>query len=181
MPLHKMSSSYCLQTANLKFLVLSLNVVNIKQTNKTNSVAISPRANYTDWATATYRRNLVSTFVDRGVVVNISGSKLIRNLSWKCKFLRQYFCSGVEDLAAQELKECCVMKIKRAEIRTFICSRYQTRTSSPRIYVEQYIRTLLQTCDKERLQNRVLRTIGNFPRRISVRDLQCFQIPYVYD
>jgi hypothetical protein len=29
---------------------------------KTNSVALSPRANYNDWATATCRRNLVSTF-----------------------------------------------------------------------------------------------------------------------
>jgi hypothetical protein len=41
---------------------------NYKQTNKqTNSVALSQQANYTDWATATCRRNLVSTFVDRGV------------------------------------------------------------------------------------------------------------------
>jgi hypothetical protein len=31
------------------------------------SVAFSPQANYTDWATATFRRNLVPTFVDRGV------------------------------------------------------------------------------------------------------------------
>jgi hypothetical protein len=37
------------------------------QIQKTNSVALSPRANYTDWATATCRRNLVPTFVDRGV------------------------------------------------------------------------------------------------------------------
>jgi hypothetical protein len=36
-------------------------------TCKANSVARSPQANYTDWATATCRRNLVSTFVDRGV------------------------------------------------------------------------------------------------------------------
>jgi hypothetical protein len=34
---------------------------------KTNSVALSPRANYTDWATATCRRNLVPTFMDRGM------------------------------------------------------------------------------------------------------------------
>jgi hypothetical protein len=34
---------------------------------KKNSVAFSPRANYTDWATATCRQNLVPTFVDRGV------------------------------------------------------------------------------------------------------------------
>jgi hypothetical protein len=33
----------------------------------------------------------------------------------------------------------------------------------------------------QRLQNRVLRTIGNFPRRTSVRDLHvASQIPYVY-
>jgi hypothetical protein len=38
------------------------------KTNKQkNSVALSPRANYTDWATATCQRNLVQTFVDRGV------------------------------------------------------------------------------------------------------------------
>jgi hypothetical protein len=34
---------------------------------KTNSMALSPRANYTDWSTATCWRNLVPTFVDRGV------------------------------------------------------------------------------------------------------------------
>jgi hypothetical protein len=38
-----------------------------KQSNKTNSVALSPRANYTDWVTATFRRNLVPTSADRGV------------------------------------------------------------------------------------------------------------------
>jgi hypothetical protein len=35
--------------------------------NQTNSVALCPQENYTDWAIATCRRNLVSTFVDRGV------------------------------------------------------------------------------------------------------------------
>jgi hypothetical protein len=34
----------------------------------------------------------------------------------------------------------------------------------------------------QRLQNKVLRTIGNFPKRTSVRDmLKAFHIPYVYD
>jgi hypothetical protein len=34
----------------------------------------------------------------------------------------------------------------------------------------------------QRLQNKVLRTIGNFPRRTSVRDMhEAFQIPHVYD
>jgi hypothetical protein len=38
-----------------------------KTKQKKNSVALSLRANYADWATATCRRNLVPTFVDRGV------------------------------------------------------------------------------------------------------------------
>jgi hypothetical protein len=34
----------------------------------------------------------------------------------------------------------------------------------------------------QRLQNRVLRTIGNYPRRTRFRDLHlAFHIPYVYD
>jgi hypothetical protein len=34
----------------------------------------------------------------------------------------------------------------------------------------------------QRLQNKVLRTLGSFPRRTSVRDMHvAFQIPYVYD
>jgi hypothetical protein len=37
------------------------------KTYKTNSMAFCPQANYTDWATATCQRNLVPTFVDRGV------------------------------------------------------------------------------------------------------------------
>jgi hypothetical protein len=34
--------------------------------NKTNSIAFSPEANYTDWAIATVWRILMPTFVDRG-------------------------------------------------------------------------------------------------------------------
>jgi hypothetical protein len=34
----------------------------------------------------------------------------------------------------------------------------------------------------QRLQNKILRTTGNFPRRTSIRDMhQVFHIPYVYD
>jgi hypothetical protein len=34
----------------------------------------------------------------------------------------------------------------------------------------------------QRLQNKVLRTIGNFPRRTQVRELhKAFSIPYIYD
>jgi hypothetical protein len=55
-----------------------------KQTNKqTNSVALSPRANYTDWATTTCRRNSVPTFVDRGVSRGQrGGSPTVVNLSF---------------------------------------------------------------------------------------------------
>jgi hypothetical protein len=35
-----------------------------------NSVALSPKANYTDWATTIFRRNLVPTFVDRGIALS---------------------------------------------------------------------------------------------------------------
>jgi hypothetical protein len=50
---------------------------------QTNSVALSPRANYTDWTTATCRRNLVQTFVDRGVSRGQrGGSHTVVNLSF---------------------------------------------------------------------------------------------------
>jgi hypothetical protein len=46
-------------------------------------VALSPQANYTDWATATCRRNLVLTFVDRGVLRGQrGGSRTVVNLSF---------------------------------------------------------------------------------------------------
>jgi hypothetical protein len=40
---------------------------------KANSSAHSPQANYTDWATATCRRNLEPTFADRGVSLGQRG------------------------------------------------------------------------------------------------------------
>jgi hypothetical protein len=50
---------------------------------QTNFVALSPRANYTDWATATFRRNLAPTFVDRGVSRGQrGGSPTVVNLSF---------------------------------------------------------------------------------------------------
>jgi hypothetical protein len=44
-----------------------VNYVDCTPNKQTNSVALNPQANYTNWSTATCRRNLVSTFVDRGV------------------------------------------------------------------------------------------------------------------
>jgi hypothetical protein len=58
---------------------------NTKHVNlyKTNSVALSPRSNYTDWATATCRRNLVPSFMDRGVSRGQrGGSPTVVNLSF---------------------------------------------------------------------------------------------------
>jgi hypothetical protein len=49
----------------LSFPVLRVSC-DYKQTT-TNSVAFSPQANYTDWATATCQRKLVPTFADRRV------------------------------------------------------------------------------------------------------------------
>jgi hypothetical protein len=50
---------------------------------QTNSMVLSPQANYTDWATATCRRNLVPTFVDRGVSRGQrGGSPTVVNLSF---------------------------------------------------------------------------------------------------
>jgi hypothetical protein len=50
---------------------------------KTNSLAFSPQANYTDWATATCSRNLVPTFADRGVSRGRrGGSTTVVNLSF---------------------------------------------------------------------------------------------------
>jgi hypothetical protein len=46
-------------------------------------MAFSPQANYTDSATATCRRNLVPTFVDRGVSRGQRGGSLtVVNLSF---------------------------------------------------------------------------------------------------
>jgi hypothetical protein len=63
------------------------------QTKQSNSVTLSPQANFTDWSTATCRRNLVPTFVDRGVsrgqrggtptVVNLSFLDRSRYFSFK--------------------------------------------------------------------------------------------------
>jgi hypothetical protein len=59
------------------------NIVIVPHKQTTNSVALSQRANYTDWATATCRRNLVPTFADRGVSRGQrGGSPTVVNLSF---------------------------------------------------------------------------------------------------
>jgi hypothetical protein len=60
-----------------------LSYASLDARNKTNSVAFSPQANYTDCSTATGRRNLVPTFVDRGMSRGQSGeSPKVVNLSF---------------------------------------------------------------------------------------------------
>jgi hypothetical protein len=57
---------------------------------KTNSVAFSQQANYTDCATATCWRNLMPTFADRGVSHGqCGGSPTVVNLSFLCR--NRYF------------------------------------------------------------------------------------------
>jgi hypothetical protein len=62
-------------------------IITNKQTNKqTNSVAFSPRANYTDWSTPICRRNLVPTFVDSEVSrAQRGGSPTVANLIFLVK------------------------------------------------------------------------------------------------
>jgi hypothetical protein len=70
--------------------------------NKKNSVAFSRQANYIDWASATCRRNLVPTSVDRGVSHGQhGGSPTVVNLS----FLDQsrYFYSSSPHLSSRGL------------------------------------------------------------------------------
>jgi hypothetical protein len=63
-----------------------------KKKKKNPSVALSPRANYTDWSTATCRRNLMSTFVDRGVSRGQrGGSPTVVNLSFLDRSRYFYF------------------------------------------------------------------------------------------
>jgi hypothetical protein len=60
---------------------------------QTNSVALRPEANYTDWATATCRRNLVPTFVDRRVSRGQrGGSPTVVNLRFvdRSRYLRSH-------------------------------------------------------------------------------------------
>jgi hypothetical protein len=63
---------------------------------KTNSVSLIPRANYTDSGTATCRRNLVPTFVDRGVSRgHRGGSPTVVKLSFLDRNVvkGEYFCT----------------------------------------------------------------------------------------
>jgi hypothetical protein len=68
--------------------------------NKINSVAFSLQANYTNWATATCRRNLVPTFAGRGVSRGQrGGSPTVVNLS------RYFFFQVAPHLSSQGLSE----------------------------------------------------------------------------
>jgi hypothetical protein len=66
------------------------NCLNSGWQKQTNSVALSPWPNYTDWATSTCGQNSVPTFVDRGVLRGQRGlSPTVVNFSfldWSCYF-----------------------------------------------------------------------------------------------
>jgi hypothetical protein len=52
---------------------------------------------------------------------------------------------------------------------TYACSAWEFEADTPLLKLQ-------------RVQNKVLRTIGNFPRRTPVRELhKVFNIPYIYD
>jgi hypothetical protein len=63
------------------------------------SVALSPQANYTDWATANCRWNLVPTFVDRRVSLGqLSGSLTVVNFSFLGRRSRYFFFQAAPHL-----------------------------------------------------------------------------------
>jgi hypothetical protein len=66
------------------------------QNRKTNSMALSLQANYTDWATATCRQNLVPTLADRGVSRGQRGGtpRWRQYIPPKCRFLQELMMSG---------------------------------------------------------------------------------------
>jgi hypothetical protein len=73
-------------------------------TQRTNSVDFSPQANYTDWATATCWRNLVPTFVDRGVSSGYdSGIPTVVNISFLDRSRYFYFFQVAPHLSSQGL------------------------------------------------------------------------------
>jgi hypothetical protein len=67
----------------LNYIIWSNKPPNETKKTKTNSVALSLQVNYTDWGTATCRRNLVPTYVDRRVSCGQrSRSPMVINLSF---------------------------------------------------------------------------------------------------
>jgi hypothetical protein len=67
---------------------------------KTNSVAFRPQANYRDWAATTCWRNLVPTFVDRGVSRDQpGGSPTVVNLNF------------IDRDTVYNGKECCFLSL----------------------------------------------------------------------
>jgi hypothetical protein len=90
--LNVISISNKLSDNDPQFLVL--NIYNThKQKVQGTIMRMTPQANYTDWATATCRRNLVPTFVDRGVTRGQrGGSPTVVNLSFLDR--SRYFLSS---------------------------------------------------------------------------------------
>jgi hypothetical protein len=89
-----------------------------------NSVALSPQANHTDWATATCRRNILQAFSDRGVsrgkrggsptAVNLSFLDRRRGCDWK-GILNRIFLNLWRDCLLQwhreNASEVCLQKL----------------------------------------------------------------------
>jgi hypothetical protein len=82
-----------------------LTSLNWNQT-KTNSVALSPHVNYTNWAAATCWRNLVPAFVDRGVPCGQrGGSPMVVNLFSRLEPL--IFLSSSSSFTVKKRKVIC--------------------------------------------------------------------------
>jgi hypothetical protein len=88
---------------------------------KTNSVALSPRTNYTDWATDTCRWKLVPTFADRGVSRGQrGGSPTVVNLSFldRCAHLRCKITRGESVSRQNDVEVTCRTNTETLSILT---------------------------------------------------------------
>jgi hypothetical protein len=82
-------------------------------------------------------------------------------------FIRLYFLFKSERLSANI--KLTLHKALIRSVMTYTCPAWEFASENHLLKVQ-------------RLQNKVLRTVGSFPRRTSARDMQVsFQIPYVYD
>jgi hypothetical protein len=92
---------------------------NSLKNKQTNSVVLSPQADDTDWATATCRRNLVPTFVDRGVSCGQRGESI--------RSLISVFYTG----AATFLSSSSLFILTRAEWTPFQSHCYSKNLVAP--------------------------------------------------
>jgi hypothetical protein len=141
--------------------------------NKTGAIYISHRNRPPDSLLTLNGRNI--PFVNS---VKYLGVAFDKKMTWRLHiemieakafrtFVRIYSLFKIERLSAN--MEWTLHKALIRSVMTYACPVWEFEAES-------------HLLELQRLENRVLRAIGNFPRCTSVRDMhEAFQIPYVYD